>query len=61
MTELQTFVAMLERAGIGHGTRQDFTPPGTGVQVEHENNDRVVTDWWFDEAGQLMSVCVCEG
>ena len=36
MTELQQFVAMLERAGIGHGTRDDHNPPGTSVQVESE-------------------------
>lgn len=59
MTELQTFLAMLERAGVGHGTRRDFSPPGVAVQVEHEDDAATVTDWWFDEAGRLKDVLVC--
>ena len=53
MTELQTFLAMLNRAGIGYGMRDDFNPPGTGVMVHHGDDDRRITEWWFDEAGEL--------
>lgn len=60
MTELQVFVAMLDRAGVGYGTREDISPPGTGVQVEYEDDPDTVTDWWFDAAGRLVSVHVCE-
>lgn len=60
-TELQQFIAMLTHAGIGHGTREDYDPPGTGVQVEHPSDDEllVVTDWWFDKDGRLRLVMVC--
>jgi hypothetical protein len=60
MTELKAFLAMLERAGVGHGTRADFNPAGTAVQVEHEDDAETVTDWWFDDAGNLVSVHVCD-
>jgi hypothetical protein len=58
MSELKAFLAMLERAGIGHGTRQDYNPEGTGVQVE--DYDGTVTDWWFDADGKLVSVITCD-
>ncbi len=61
MSELQAFLAMLERAGIGHGTRTDHNPAGTGVQVEHEDQPDSVTDWRFNAAGELVSVHYCEG
>lgn len=60
MTELQQFIAMLERAGIGHGTRDDFNPAGTGVQVEHEDDEESVAEYWFDDAGLLKQTYVCE-
>ncbi len=60
MSELQSFLAMLERAGLGHGTRRDFNPDGTAVQVEHEDTEgEVTTDWRFDARGDLISVTVC--
>ncbi len=59
MTELQRFLAMLDRAGIGHGTRQDFNPDGTAVQVEHEDDEETITDWRFDADGNLVDVIVC--
>ena len=57
-SELQAFLAMLTRANIGHGTRQDFNPPGTGVQVECEFGKE--TDWRFDESGKLIEVYVSD-
>lgn len=54
MTELQQFLAMLTRAGIGHGTRVDDDPPGTAVQVDHEDDQGTITDWWFDRDGRLV-------
>lgn len=65
MTEKQAFVAMLTRAGIGHGLRTDYNPPGESVQVEHEDDEAkhgfTITDWSFDVDGKLIDVCVCEG
>lgn len=58
VTELKAFLAMLERAGIGHGTRIDYDPPGTAVQVEH--SEQLTIDWWFDQYGKLILVLVCE-
>lgn len=60
MTELQLFLKMLDRAGIGHGLRYDYNPPGTAVQVEHEDDDNTTTDWWFNEAGELEEIYVCQ-
>lgn len=57
MTELQQLLKMLERAGIGHGTRQDFNPPGTGVQIEVEDE---IMDWWFDKDGKLIEICISD-
>lgn len=57
-TEQQQFLAMLDRAGIGHGTRDDHDPPGTGVQVEHDEDG--VTDWLFDKDGKLVGACICD-
>lgn len=54
-TELENFIAMLTRAGIGHGTRDDH--PGTGVQVEVGSRE---TDWLFDADGKLDEVLLCE-
>ena len=67
MTEKQAFIAMLRRAGIGHGLRHDWTPPGESVLVEVEENNGVTThgfwvsEWNFDAAGILVSTCVYEG
>lgn len=55
MSELQQFIAMLNKAGIGHGKRIDYNPNGTGVQVECENTT-TITDWWFDADGNLKEV-----
>jgi hypothetical protein len=60
VTELQAFLNMLDRAGVGYGTRNDHNPAGTAVQVEHEDREDTVTDWWFDAAGKLLTVCVCD-
>ena len=59
MSDLKAFLAMLGRAGIGHGQRYDHNPEGTGVQVEHECEDDkgwFVSDWQFDADGKLVSV-----
>ena len=62
MTELQAFVAMLVRAGIGHGTRTDHNPRGTAVIVEAECQadfvvaDFMVTEFSFDADGKLKAV-----
>lgn len=65
MTELQQFTAMLSRAGIGHGLRDDFNPPGTAVQVEcddsSDNREWTVTEFWFDDNGVLQTVEIAEG
>ena len=60
MNEKQAFLAMLERAGIGHGIRHDYNPPGTAVQVEHEDANLTTTDWLFDVDGKLVGVIVVE-
>lgn len=62
MTELQAFVAMLARAGVGHGTRVDHNPAGTAVLVEHDDDGRfMLTDWKFDGAGRLLDIQLYEG
>jgi hypothetical protein len=57
VNELKAFLAMLERAGIGHGTREDHNPEGTAVQVETDNQ---TTDWFFDADGKLIDVLDCD-
>lgn len=54
-SELATFLAMLSRAGIGHGVRDDHNPPGTAVQVESETKF-TVTEFAFDSNGRLTEV-----
>lgn len=66
MSEQQAFLAMLTRAGIGHGTRVDYNPPGLAVQVEHEDDEGSkhgfrVTEWAFDAEGKLTEVVIHEG
>jgi hypothetical protein len=64
MTELQQFIAMLDRAGIGHGMRIDYDPCGTAVQVEHahdEGDGWTVTDWQFDADGRLVDISMYPG
>jgi len=60
VTELQAFLAMLERVWVAHGTRPDYDPPGTAVQVEHledaGDDEYWVTDWAFDADGRLVDV-----
>lgn len=58
MTELQTFLQMLTRVGVGHGTRPDYNPVGTSVQVEHDDHDETITDWQFDATGAFIGVVV---
>ncbi len=64
-TELRAFLAMLEHASIGFGKRIDYKPPGTAVQVEHphenEENGFTVTEWAFDENGNLTGVSMYKG
>lgn len=56
MTELQMFTAMLNRAVIGYGLRDD--PDGTAVRVESGEweSDFQVTEFAFDKDGQLTGV-----
>ena len=58
MSELKALLAMLERAGIGHGTRHDYNPAGTAVQVETGESEAnfTVTEFAFDAAGNLTEV-----
>lgn len=58
MTELQQFLAMLRRAGVGHSTRRDYTPDGTAVLVEtgEGETELMVTEFAFDAAGRLVGV-----
>ncbi len=58
MTEKQVLLAMLTRAGIGHGMRTDWNPAGESVQVENDADDErlMITEFAFDEAGALKSV-----
>jgi hypothetical protein len=63
MSELQQLLAMLSRAGIGHGRRTDWSPPGESgesVQVETGENETefMVTEFGFDADGKLVTV-VC--
>jgi hypothetical protein len=61
MTELQTFVAMLIRSRVAHGLRQDYNPPGTGVQVELNDREPCdVADFQFDNDGNLVGVVLCQ-
>lgn len=57
-TEKAAFVAMLCRAGIGHGLRIDHDPPGESVQVENDGDDSrpMLTEFQFGAAGELASV-----
>lgn len=64
MTELQQFLAMLERAGVGHGTREDHKPCGTAVQIESEGQDGpgfMVTEFAFSGDGNLTEVICFKG
>lgn len=60
MTELQAFVAMLERSGAGRGLRTDHNPAGTAVLVECPDSDNVnrwvVCEFAFDGDGKLVAV-----
>lgn len=68
MSELKAFLAMLGRAGVGHGTRQDhgldYRLQGTAVLVEPtidcDEDAQLVTQWRFDADGNLVSVAVCD-
>lgn len=60
MSERQQLLAMLNRAGIGYGLRDDYTdgkPDGDSVQVESAEADEHgqwwVTEFNFDESGTL--------
>jgi hypothetical protein len=64
-TELQQFKAMLGRAGVGHGTRHDYNPPGEAVQVECDDSDDsrqwTVCEFVFGEDGKLQTAICYEG
>lgn len=58
-TEQQAFTAMLTRAGIGHGLRDDHgEPKGTAVLVENDDghDNELVSEFWFDADGKLKTV-----
>jgi hypothetical protein len=55
-TELQNFVAMLERTGMGHGTRDDYES-GSTVLVELEQE---TVEFQFDNAGLLKATLWCD-
>jgi len=63
VTELQAFIAMLERAGIGHGMRTDHNPPGEAVLVESGDDptEFMVTEFGFDADGRLEEVTCYPG
>lgn len=63
MSELRQFIAMLGRAGIGHGTRTDYDPPGTSVQVECGGSDAdfMIAEFAFDTEGRLKEVACYPG
>lgn len=54
-TELDVFIAMLERAGIGHGLRVDAD--GTAVQVELDD-EGYEAEFKFGSSEQLQDVSV---
>lgn len=63
VTEKEQLLAMLKRAGIGHGTRDDshadpaYSTPRTAVQVENDDgDDLMITEFAFDTDGRLVSV-----
>lgn len=62
-TEKQQFIAMLYRAGIGHGLRVDYNPPGIAVMVESGENavEFMVTEFGFDSDGKLKTVACYPG
>jgi hypothetical protein len=65
-TEREMFEAMLTRAGIGHGYRQDHNPATVGYQVDASGVDQVGTEdgptveFLFGEDGSLIDVFMCE-
>lgn len=63
VSELQAFQKMLERAGVGHGLRFDYNPPGTAVMVESGENEMefMVTEFGFDADGRLKEVASYPG
>jgi hypothetical protein len=57
--DLRRFLMILDSAGVGYGTRTDYDPPGTAVQVEHPDEDGGgfwVTEWAFNAAGRLTEI-----
>lgn len=61
-TELQQLKDMLDRAGVGHGLRIDYSPPGTAVQIESDDtaDDDYEAEFWFDKDGRLKRVSCYE-
>jgi hypothetical protein len=60
VTEYRQFMAMLDRAGIGHGLREDRATAVRAVMVETgDDDDPMVTEFWFDAAGNLMQQVPC--
>lgn len=65
MNEMQQLLAMLTRAGIGHGRRDDYNPEGESVQVESDEADEHgkwwITEFGFDADGNLKEVVTYQG
>jgi len=63
MSELRQFLSMLDRAGIGYGTRHDYNPDGTAVMVEsgESEEDFQITEFGFNSDGQLETVICYQG
>lgn len=61
MTHKEQFVQMLNHSGIGYGIRYDYNPSGTAVRVEHEEDELGVSEWWFDDEGNLSSATMSLG
>jgi len=59
VAEIEQLKAMLNRAVVGYGIRNDFSPPRTALQVECLNS-RAITDWLFDSDGRLSEVMLCD-
>jgi len=57
-SEVERFVAMIERAEIEHVTRSDHDPPGIRVIVDHQDEMDTLTEWHFDSFGRLTAVSV---
>lgn len=63
MSEMKSLLEMLSRAGIGHGLRRDYSPPGDAVLVEADGDDGgwVSVEFAFDKSGKLKGVTAHPG